>query len=360
MDALEVHQRTAPHVRDKIAAELARYYSGVASDNSFSLTQLMCAQAGGHLAQLSKANQAVCESAAMLANQNFNLQRAWVPLRAIDVRALATIPGSKGGYLAGPDTLEAVDVLRPWSVVASAGVQLFTGLVGNVVLPRTATAVTAGWYGPEGSAAPSETPPTLGEVSMMPRTAVGFVKFSIQLLRQGVAVESYLRMQLLRAVGELLDIAFFAGAGGVQPPGLLNTTGIGTQSGTSLAHAGLLTMRQKVLTAGGREAALQWVGAPAVQELIGARERATGGGRFLWDSDGILGKPANATKNAPANALTVGDFGQAAVGIFGPGIRIDVDPSQDFNTAGLVARVLLLCDVAFPQPAAFTVATSIT
>ena len=56
----------------------------------------------------------------------------------------------------------------------------------------------------------------------------------------------------------------------------------------------------------------------------------------------------------------VGDFSQVAVGLFGSGIRIDVDPSTDFNVGGLVARVLLFCDVGFPNPAAFTVATSIT
>ncbi len=72
---------------------------------------------------------------------------------------------------------------------------------------------------------------------------------------------------MLSAVGELLDIAFLNGAGGSQPLGLLNTPGINTQSGTSLAHAGLLAMKQKALTAGGREDALAWVGAPAIQEL---------------------------------------------------------------------------------------------
>lgn len=155
------------------------------------------------------------------------------------------------------------------------------------------------------------------------------------------AVEQFLRAQVLSAVGELLDIAFLNGAGGSQPLGLLNTPGINTQSGTSLAHAGLLAMKQKALTAGGRE-------------------RSTGGGRFLWDDGYILGGPASATKNAPVGALTVGDFSSAVVGVFGPGIRVDIGPSQDFNNAGLAARVVFLTDVVFPQPSAFTVATSVT
>jgi hypothetical protein len=47
--------------------------------------------------------------------------------------------------------------------------------------------------------------------------------------------------------------------------------------------------------------------------------------------------------------LVVGDFSTSVIGVFGPGMRIDIDPSQDFNSAGLVARVMLMCDVAFPQ-----------
>ena len=86
---------------------------------------------------------------------------------------------------------------------------------------------------------------------------------------------------------------------------------------------------------------------------LGGRQRFTGSDATLWDSDNgtILGLPAHATKNA--SGLVVGDFSTSVIGVFGPGMRIDIDPSQDFNSAGLVARVMLMCDVAFPQPAAF-------
>jgi len=140
----------------------------------------------------------------------------------------------------------------------------------------------------------------------------------------------------------------------------LNHAGIGTQSGSSLAHAGLLAMRKAPLTAGAREAMLQWVGTPTIQETLGGRQRFTGSDATLWDSDNgtILGLPAHATKNA--SGLVVGDFSTSVIGVFGPGMRIDIDPSQDFNSAGLVARVMLMCDVAFPQPAAFCVASTVT
>jgi len=329
-----------------------------AKNQPFSLARLLLSQTGR--TRLQGLELEVCEEASLKAGEraeHFDPQRLWVPLSAI--RAMGTTPGAKGGYLVGTDALEAVDVLRPWSVVASAGATMLTGLRESVPIPRVTGAVTAGWIS-ENSAGPNETPPSLGSASLTPKTAYARVNFSMQVLRQGVAVEAFIRAQLLAAVGETLDTAFFAGTGGTQPLGLLNTSGFNSVSGTSLSHAGTLSMRRKVLDAGGREENLAWVGTPAIQELLGARQRVTGGDRFVWDEAGILGLPAYATKNAAANALVVGDYARAAVGVFGPGVRIDVDPSQDFNSAGLVARVLLICDVAFQQPAAFTVASSVT
>lgn len=348
--------------RSKIAVQLARYYSELSGLSvteergaDFSISRMLLSHATG--TPLQGREREVCGAAATVMAQQFDPFRNWVPLQAL--RTLGADLGPKGGYLTGVDTVDPVDVLRPWSVVASAGAVMMNGLANDVLIPRVTSATTATWVG-EPSAAPSESPTTLGNASMSPKTAIAFIKISMQLLKQGQAVEQLLRAQLLGAVGELLDASYFAGAGGVAPLGLLNHSGIGTQAGASLAHAGILAMRRQVLAAGGRQAALQWVGAPAVQETLGARERSTGGGRFLWDDNGILGAGAHATKNAPASTLVCGDFSTSNVGVWGPGIRLDIDPSQDFNSAGLVARVMLMCDVSFPRPDAFCVATSVT
>ena len=360
MNPLARDLNEAGGARARIAAQLANYYGELADmrepEEAFSLVRLLNASIHGR-AQTGREEEVVA-AGAMLMGQHPDPNRFWIPLLALG-RSMNTTVGGKGGYLVGPDTLDAVDVLRPWSVSASAGATLLTGLTEGLIMPKTTAAVTAVWFSETGIA-PSEVPPSLGNVSMTAKTAMAFVKFSKQLLKQGVRVESYLRNQLLSAAGEILDKAYFAGAGGAEPLGLLQTTGIGTQAGAALSHAGVLAMRKQVLTAGGRENAIQWVGTPAVQETLGARERAAGGGRFLWDNDGVLGLAANATKNAPTGALVAGDFSTSTIGVWGPGVRIDIDPTQDFNSAGLVARVILICDVAFPQASAFSVATNVT
>lgn len=360
--SLQPTRHVGHDVRANIASTLARYYSELShldndSFEKFSVARLLRSRL--ERMPLTGREAEICEAAALIFGQNHDSDRNWIPFPAIGLRAMATIPGSKGGYLVGASILSLIDTPLAWSVAQSAGAMILIGLRDQVLIPRTVIAPTVTWIG-ENSTAPSESPPTFGNISLIPKTALVLVKFSAQLLRQGEAVEPTLREILRRAVREALDVAFLNGAGGVMPLGLQQTAGIGTQSGTSLAHAGILTMRQKVLTAGAQETNLAWIGTPGIQELLGARERATGGGRFMWDSDGVLGRPAYATKNAPANALTCGDFGQAVVAIFGPGIKIEIDPSQDFNTNGLVARVMLMVDVAFPNPAAFCVASSVT
>jgi HK97 family phage major capsid protein len=346
--------------RANIAAELAKFYSELADKTgapAFSVARMLYAHSQRQW--LTGRELAITQAASTLLAQDYDPQRCWVPFGALKTRTMGADLGAKGGYLSGLDVAAPVDILRPWSVAASAGAHLMPGLINDIVLPRTTTAPTATWVG-EPSAAPSESPPTIGNVSMSPHTAITLIKFSIQLLRQGEAVESYIRALLLAAVGELLDQAYFSGAGGVAPLGLLSTAGIGTQSGTSFTYTKALTARQAVLDAGGREDGLQWVGTPAVQKALSLVQRFTSTDSPLWGDNGVLGRPSHATKNAPTGALVCGDFSTSAIGVWGPGIRIDIDRSQDFNSGGLVARVMLMCDVAFPRPEAFHVSTSVS
>jgi HK97 family phage major capsid protein len=348
--------------RASIARELSRYYhelSGVDGKPTerFSLGRVLKQMATGGLRD--GYEREICASTALLYGQSFDHNRIWIPLEAMR-RDMGASIGPSGGYLTGVSVPDAADVLRPWSVAAEAGVQVVAGLRDTLAIPRVTTAGAAYWVS-EFEEPDAEANPAIGSVTLSPKTAISLLSFSHQWRRQADGAEAFLVQQLMGGVGKLLDTAFFAGTGQAQPLGLVNTPGINTTTGANLAHAGVLEMRRKAVSAGGREERLRWVGDGATQELLGARERASGGGRFLWDSDGVLGRPAHATATAPASTLICGDFGQAIIGIWGPAaLRLEIDPSQDFNSGGLVARVLLMADVAFPQTAAFSVATGVS
>jgi hypothetical protein len=72
----------------------------------------------------------------------------------------------------------------------------------------------------------------------------------------------------------------------------------------------------------------------------------------------VLGRPARHGHRARHRPR--GDFSAATIGLWGAGVRIDVNPSQDFDQAGVAFRVLVDIDVGFPQPAAFSVAAVVT
>lgn len=349
--------------RAAIARELANYYHELSEPDKppFSLARLLRARANGQ--PPSGRERDLTRATSMMMDQHVDYNRPWVPLSALGVRTMTSMPGATGGFLVGADTMTPADVLRPWSVAAQAGVQVLPNLKNDIVIPRVTSAVSAGWIGEDGAGA-TATDPVLGNVSMTPRTGVALLKFSQQLLRQGEAVEGFVRMMLLRAIGQLIDEAFFSGSGGAAPLGLLNTTGTVAQSGTSLARAGLAAMRRGVLASGAQESRLQWVGTPLAQETLSKRDAGTDTARFLWADDArILGLPATATTsaiNASAQPLVLGDFSTSVLGIFSPGIQLAIDPTQDFESAGLVARVLLFCDIAHPRPEAYAVAADVS
>ena len=367
MDTAYTPPRTVPEdVRRSLARELSRYYHELSDADErpaprFSLRRLV-EQMAHETGCRDGYERELCGATATSAGQDFDRHRVLIPLQALSTRDMTAASASGGGFLVATDSGSPIDVLRPWSVVAEAGVTVLPGLVGNVTLPRVSGASAAGWVSGEG-ATYTDGQPTVGQVALMPKTAATVVNFSRQWqVQSGEAGELLLRQQLLGAVAKLLDQAFFAGTGASgQPTGLHGTAGIGTQSGSTLAHAGLLAMRRQVLAAGAREDRLRWVGTPNVQETLGGRERASGGGRFLWDDGAVLGQPAHATAYAPTGTLTVGDFGSALMGLWGPpALRVEINPYQSFAAGILAARVVLVCDFAFPTPGAFAVASSIT
>lgn len=286
---------------------------------------------------------------------------SWDQLRA--ERALTTVPGPKGGYMVGVETLPAVDPLWQDSVIGSTGVHVVDNIEGSAAVPRAgAGGVTVSIQSAE-TTAPAAVDPVLGEISLTQRTAIATVQCSIQQARQAPSVQEFLGRLLLSSLRAKFDSLLMQGVGGAEPQGLANlatSTGLQQVSGASLNWAGILNAQRLASSAGVPDSGMSWVGAPTVRETLGARERTTGSGRMLWEDGRIAGMPALATPDAPASTLFVGGFATAVLALFGPGIEIRFDPHNSFNS-GLVAwQVFALFDLCFPQPAAFVRIASIT
>ncbi len=299
------------------------------------------------------------EEFARRAGVSFNTQSVILPFGLFQ-RDLNKATAAAGGYLVGAATAEPVDILRPWSVTARAGVTMEAGFVADSVVPKTSSKATPYWLTNETAAITASTP-SIGQVASTPKVAGALVNFSRHLKLQ-VNAESYVRRELLRTVGTALDQAVLNGSGAAgQPLGLLNTPGANTQSGTSLGQAGVAAMKRKVSAADAADNQIAFIGTPAVRELLETRERAAGSG-YVWDSDRVASRPAFATTDMPAASLICGDWSAIYVPIWGSGIELEINPFDPtgFKVGTIQARALLAVDVVVLHPTAFCLATSIT
>lgn len=252
-----------------------------------------------------------------------------------------------------------MDILRPWSVTARAGVTVLDNLQGNLELPRTVTKATATWQGVQGASV-SAADAALGAVSLTPKTVIAVVDVSLQLLRQSSA-DAYLQRELLRTVGSAIDAAVLTGAGGGEPLGIRNTPLVGTRSGSTLGQEEVLNMKETCATQNARDESISFVSTPAVREVLEGRDATTNGGVYVWRGDKVADRPAYVTTDCPSSTMFCGDFGDITLGMWGSGFQFDINGSgTNFNTGKVSVRVMAHVDVAVMHPSSWCISTSIT
>jgi HK97 family phage major capsid protein len=303
-------------------------------------------------------NREALQESARRAGVTFDPHRPVIPFAAL--RDLNASVAGAGGYLVAVETREPVDILRPWSITARAGVMVETGLVGDQAVPKVTAKASPNWLASETSqATPSQ--PTLSQIAMRPKQVTALVNFSRQLSRQANA-DSFVRRELSRTVGTAVDQAVLNGSGASgQPLGLYNTGGVQSQSGTTL-NGGTLTMKRKSAEANVEDSRIAFISTPAVRETLEGRERATGGGRFVWDGDRVADRPAFVSTDVPTATMVCGDWSNIYFGIWGEAFQLEINPfdPSGFKGGTIQGRIILSCDVAVLHAPGFVVATSIT
>jgi HK97 family phage major capsid protein len=311
---------------------------------------------------LSGPERAFFEETARQAGQTFDPQRVVLPWWALNSRDLTAANAAAGGYLVGTSATSVRDTLAPFSATLGAGMSTVEGLRDTVSVPKTATDPTISWMATEASQASPSTP-ALASTALVPKTAIGVIQVSRQLWLQADA-ETYVRRLLTRTAAAIVDQAALNGSGvSGQPLGVLNATGLSTQSGTSLAWSGVLAMKGKAAAKNATESAIAFISTPAVRELLEGRERASGGGQFIWQDGKIAACSAFATTNMPTATMLSGPMSEILFGLWGVGLQIEVNPFDAtlFKSGVRQVRVAVTCDVAIVgEAAAFTKSTSIT
>jgi hypothetical protein len=83
---------------------------------------------------------------------------------------------------------------------------------------------------------------------------------------------------------------------------------------------------------------------------------------MVWAGDRVADRPAFVTTDMPTATMVTGDFSDVILGLWGPGLTVELNPyEQTAFKAGVVqARLLISCDVIVQHPGSFCIATSIT
>jgi len=231
-----------------------------------------------------------------------------------------------------------ITAMRNTMALPQLGVTMMTGLSGDIAIPKGAAA-TGYWIAE--TAEPTESTPTLSQVTGSPNTVGGTVDISRKLLLQSsVDVEAYVRNEIAIALANAIDAAAFNGAGTSEPLGLLTgpiSTDV-TMTAGSVTYADICSMISTVTGKNAQFNNLKFAVTNEVFWKLAATATSTNGPVFIADynTNRILGRPAVVSENVTANYGFVADWSYMIVAMWGNGLDLTVDPYTG-SKSGLVS-----------------------
>lgn len=233
---------------------------------------------------------------------------------------------SEGGYLV-PDEFEhtLIQALNESNIIRSHA-RVITTSNGLHKIPVVASHGNAAWM--EEEDAYTESDEAFSQVNLDAHKVGTLIKVSEELLQDSAFdLESYIRSEFSRRIGDKEEDAFLNGNGTHKPTGILNATG-GAQVGVTTASATAITADEIIdlfysLKAPYRKNAV-WILNDATVKAI--RKLKNGTGDYLWQpaiKDGevptILGRPYFTSQYAPtieaaAKVIAFGDFSYYWIG----------------------------------------------
>ena len=303
-----------------------------------------------------------------VAKEGYNIRGTFrvpydVPLRTEQRTVLTAGTPTTGGDLIGtalrPDLF--IELLRNKMIATKLGIQMLSGLVGNIAIPSFTAAATAYWVAE--NTAPTAGNQTFGQVTLSPKTVGAYTDFSRQLLLQATpAIDGLVQGDLSKILALAIDLALFHGtASNGQPRGIDHVQGIGSEDGSTLSWLKIVDMETQVAAANADVAGMKYVTNATVRGLLKGRPKVgTTYPVFMIGDDGNMnGYPVLVTNQITAGDMFFGDFTQVMFGEWGV-LDILVDPYSGSTTGTVRIVAFQSVDVAVRHPVAFTLATSIT
>jgi HK97 family phage major capsid protein/HK97 family phage prohead protease len=273
--------------------------------------------------------------------------------------ALAT---SGNANILTTDHLQArfIDNLRNASSVLRAGVTMLPGLDSDVEIPGGDQNIAAAWLASE-DANVAESNPTFRKVTLSPKDLGAFTDMTRRMLQQStIALEAYVRMQMIDALRIAIDLAGLYGTGANgQPEGIANTTGIGS---VTFDDAGftpypsrdeIIDLRTSIADTN-RGRGVTHIGN---SDMVGALQKTkvdAGSGVFLMgdSADRLVGNPFIESNQVVDGDLFTGVWVDLMLGMWG-GIELARSTEAKFLSGGIRYRVIQTVDYAVSRVGSF-------
>lgn len=254
---------------------------------------------------------------------------------------------------------EFIDVLRNSSSVMQAGARILNGLQGDVVIPKKATAASAGWIATEGGNV-GESEMTTSSVTLVPRHLGAHTDITRQLRQQSsLSVEALVRDDLTSAIALQLDLGALQGSGSSgQPTGIRNVSGINTVDfGTSPilvpSFAKVVDMETAVAEDNALLGNLAYILPAAMYGGLKTTEKASGTAQFVVEPGGTInGYRAIVSNQCTAGDMFFGNFDDLMVGLWS-GVDLTVDQSALALSGGIRLIAIQTMDVAVRHAVSF-------
>lgn len=225
-----------------------------------------------------------------------------------------------GGEAVPTELFDILGPLRDRLIVAQLGARMLS-LQGNVEIPIYSGA-NCFWESEIGAA--KDGAGKFETIKMSPKRITAYLAISKQFLIQtDASAEALIRQDLINCVAEKLQKTMFGDGEGdnITPAGLFKGV---TADGSAFTYADAVGMEETLENAN-VYGDFKYVASPSAKAILRTTAMDRGSGRFLMESNEVLGVPVTSTSSVVTKGLILADWSQFYVANFGA-LDITVDP----------------------------------
>ena len=266
-----------------------------------------------------------------------------------------------------------IEMLRTRMVTAQLGATFLPGLEGNVDFPKQTGAGQFSWRAEDPGSDVADSDAATIQVQLRPRDGTSSTSYSRRFLAQSVIdAEQFVRADFAAIAARGIDRAALHGAGGNEPTGLYNASGVNAVAmGGVPTWATIVDLETQVVADDADIGVMAYATTPEIRGVAKVTEKAANTAQFLWagsvregEMNGFRAMASNQIRKdlgtgGTEHGILFGVWDQLLIGEWGA-MEIIVDPYAKKKQGLVELTLFVIADVAIRHPEAFSKGTGLT